>query len=278
MGGGFIGWCYPVGWSVTSVKSRPGRYCTQLSRLHASEGCDDPRIRHSLVIQVSVGSTVDGSEIRRSPVELGSSPHYLQGLIHPWWSRISSINSIIFKVVSKQIPTSPQVGIQREEERWFLQFIGGTFIYRVLTNTKKKLDAYGNKGLYSCTGTLKKSMNQNNPSKLSMNQIAMRRILDQQIHLWNISKRQHTGTIMGNIPSRAFFSGIRTADQRFVRQFLHLKEFSDGNIPTCNLKIGGVGLPIALALKLEGSRAKKRKRLSHFQMLFLVSLRVTVCW
>ena len=37
--------------------------------------------------------TVDGSEIRRSPVEVGSLSHYLLGFIHPRWSRISSINS-----------------------------------------------------------------------------------------------------------------------------------------------------------------------------------------
>ena len=29
------------------------------------------------------GDTVDGSEIRRSPVEVGSLPHYLQIFIHP---------------------------------------------------------------------------------------------------------------------------------------------------------------------------------------------------
>ena len=32
-------------------------------------------------------------EIRRSPVEVGSLSHYLQGFIHPRWCRISSINS-----------------------------------------------------------------------------------------------------------------------------------------------------------------------------------------
>ena len=38
--------------------------------------------------------TVDGSfEIRRSPVEVGSLSHCLQGFIHPGWCRISSINS-----------------------------------------------------------------------------------------------------------------------------------------------------------------------------------------
>ena len=37
--------------------------------------------------------TVDGSEIRRSPVEVGSLSHYLLGFIHPRWCRISSINS-----------------------------------------------------------------------------------------------------------------------------------------------------------------------------------------
>ena len=39
--------------------------------------------------------TVDASEIRRSPVEVGSLSHYLQGSIYPRWCRISSINSII---------------------------------------------------------------------------------------------------------------------------------------------------------------------------------------
>ena len=38
--------------------------------------------------------TFDGSEIRRSPGEVGSSSHYLQGFIHPRWCRMSSINSI----------------------------------------------------------------------------------------------------------------------------------------------------------------------------------------
>ncbi len=39
--------------------------------------------------------TVDGAEIRRSPVEVGSLSHDLQGFIHPrWLFGISSINSI----------------------------------------------------------------------------------------------------------------------------------------------------------------------------------------
>ena len=39
--------------------------------------------------------TVDGSEIRRAPVEVDSLSHNLQGLIHPrWLFGISSINSI----------------------------------------------------------------------------------------------------------------------------------------------------------------------------------------
>ena len=37
--------------------------------------------------------TVDGSEILRSPVEVGSLSHYLQGFIHPRWCSISSISS-----------------------------------------------------------------------------------------------------------------------------------------------------------------------------------------
>jgi len=39
-------------------------------------------------------TTVDGRNPVNSPVEVGSFPHYLQGLIHPRWSWISSINSI----------------------------------------------------------------------------------------------------------------------------------------------------------------------------------------
>ena len=38
--------------------------------------------------------TVDGSGIRRSPVEVGSLSHYLQGFIRSRWRRISSINSM----------------------------------------------------------------------------------------------------------------------------------------------------------------------------------------
>ena len=36
---------------------------------------------------------VNGSEIRHSPVEVGSLSHYFQGVLHPRWCRISSINS-----------------------------------------------------------------------------------------------------------------------------------------------------------------------------------------
>ena len=45
-------------------------------------------------VEVVPGHTVDGSEIRRSPVDMVNIPlQYLQGLIHPRWCRISSINS-----------------------------------------------------------------------------------------------------------------------------------------------------------------------------------------
>ena len=39
--------------------------------------------------------TVDGSEVRRSTVEVGRLSHYLQGFVHPRWCRISSINSML---------------------------------------------------------------------------------------------------------------------------------------------------------------------------------------
>ena len=38
----------------------------------------------------SQGATVDGSEIRRSPIEVGSLSHYLQGFIHPRWCYLST--------------------------------------------------------------------------------------------------------------------------------------------------------------------------------------------
>ena len=41
--------------------------------------------------------TVDGSEIRRSPVELDHLPHYLQGFIHPRWLFGISEPSTVFK-------------------------------------------------------------------------------------------------------------------------------------------------------------------------------------
>ena len=38
--------------------------------------------------------TVDGSEIRREPVEVGLS-HYLQGFTHPRWCRISEPSTVV---------------------------------------------------------------------------------------------------------------------------------------------------------------------------------------
>ena len=43
--------------------------------------------------------TVDGSEIRRSPVEVGSLSHYLQGFIYPKWCRISAINGMNHEIL-----------------------------------------------------------------------------------------------------------------------------------------------------------------------------------
>ena len=48
---------------------------------------------HGFENRTHLSDTVDGSEIRRSPVEVGSFSCYLQGFIHPRWCRISSINS-----------------------------------------------------------------------------------------------------------------------------------------------------------------------------------------
>ena len=52
-------------------------------------------INHQPTIDLT--DTVDGSEIRHPPVEIGSLSHSLQGLIHPrWLFGISSINSRIY--------------------------------------------------------------------------------------------------------------------------------------------------------------------------------------
>ena len=56
--------------------------------------------------------TVDGSEIRRSPVEVGSLSHYLQGFIHASWCRISSINSTTRREVVAKIVKSFEKGLQ----------------------------------------------------------------------------------------------------------------------------------------------------------------------
>ena len=48
-----------------------------------------------MVLVVFACDTVDGSELLRSPVEVGSLSHYLQGFIYPrWLFGTSSINSI----------------------------------------------------------------------------------------------------------------------------------------------------------------------------------------
>ena len=47
---------------------------------------------------------VDGSEIRRSPVEVGSLSQYLQGFIHPRWCGNSSINSILLFFWVRYLP------------------------------------------------------------------------------------------------------------------------------------------------------------------------------
>ena len=46
--------------------------------------------------------TVDGSEIRDSPVEVGSLSHNLLGFIHAGWCRISSINSMALVIHTSQ--------------------------------------------------------------------------------------------------------------------------------------------------------------------------------
>ena len=60
-------------------------------------------------------NTVDGLEIRRSPVEVGSLSHYLQGFIHPrWLFGIPSINSSFWplQLIHSWSSHSPQGGLE----------------------------------------------------------------------------------------------------------------------------------------------------------------------
>ena len=57
---------------------------------------EDFSFRIACWVGEQIQNTVDGSEIRRAPVEVGSLSHYLQGFLHPRWfsRRISSISSL----------------------------------------------------------------------------------------------------------------------------------------------------------------------------------------
>ena len=57
--------------------------------------------------------TVDGSEIRRSPVEIGTLSRDLQGFIHPGWCRILSIKSISNRIISPR--RNIEVGVRFKE-------------------------------------------------------------------------------------------------------------------------------------------------------------------
>jgi len=73
-------------------------------RLHEIASCLAPFQASATVVYRCVpkmySNTVDGSEIRRSPVEVGSLSHYLQGFMHSRWWRISSINSTSYGYIS----------------------------------------------------------------------------------------------------------------------------------------------------------------------------------
>jgi len=62
-------------------------------------------------IRLSAVDTVDGSEIRRSPVEVGSLSRNLEDFIHPrWLLGISSINSrsvVAYLLDNTPIPPTP---------------------------------------------------------------------------------------------------------------------------------------------------------------------------
>ena len=73
-------------------------------------------------------------EIRRSPVEVGSLSHYLQGLIHPRWCRISEPSTIVY--------TPPETNMTIEKQPFEDVFpikngdfpASGTVYWRVIRN------------------------------------------------------------------------------------------------------------------------------------------------
>ena len=85
-----------------NLPSVSGLWVSQVG-LYESHGSTRGFPPHLLIFS----STADGSEIRRSPVEVGSFSHYLEGFIHPrWWSHdFWTINS------STAIPTAKTLGV-----------------------------------------------------------------------------------------------------------------------------------------------------------------------
>jgi len=71
--------------------------------------------------------TVDGSEIRRSPVEVGSLSHDLHGFVHPRWfsCRISFTNNIIDYSRNLISPLQNQIiHLNHWIQWWVFQFFG----------------------------------------------------------------------------------------------------------------------------------------------------------
>ena len=69
------------------------------------------------------------AEIRRSPVEVGSLSHYLQGFIHPRWCKISAINNSKHspqKLNSSQLPPT-NTFIPKQITRIFQNPVHGVF-------------------------------------------------------------------------------------------------------------------------------------------------------
>ena len=60
------------------------------------------------------GNTADGSEIRLSPVEVGSLSHYLQGFIHPSWLFGISEPSTVWLQRHMDLPTKKKTGAPKQ--------------------------------------------------------------------------------------------------------------------------------------------------------------------
>ena len=91
-------WTQPVGsvrWEWCAVWPQTSHWDAAL--FHPSKHCALPSSLAGLLFAPAYDDTVDGSEIRRSTVEVASLSHNLQGFLHPGWfsRRISEPSTVV---------------------------------------------------------------------------------------------------------------------------------------------------------------------------------------